>query len=142
MKPRDKKYPLKWGYKKWKIEKSFQSEIMKNLRWEWYICYHIQDIWLANKFLDMFFIDNDWICRFIEFKKIEKDTFNVSQFEDWQVILLRELEKRNPDIARVYIYSVKNNDYISLKFSTIWNNKNDKWWIKLWDKWNLLFNFE
>lgn len=142
MKPWDKKYILKWGYKKWKIEKSFQSEIMKNLRWEWYICYHIQDIWLANKFLDMFFIDNDWICRFIEFKKIEKDTFNVSQFEDWQVILLRELEKRKPDITRVYIYSVKNNDYISLKFSTIWDNKNDKGGIKLWDKWNLLFNFE
>jgi len=140
MKPWDKKYTLKWGYKKWKIEKSFQSEIMKNLRWEWYICYHIQDIWLANKFLDMFFIDNDWVCRFIEFKKIEKDTFNVSQFEDWQVILLRELEKRNPDIARVYIYSVKNNDYISLKFSTIWDNRNDKGGIKLWDKWNLLFN--
>ena len=38
----------------------------------------------------------------------------------------KELEKRNPDIARVYIYSVKNNDYISLKFSTIWNNKNGK----------------
>ena len=141
MRPWNKKDILKWEYKKWKIEKWFEAEIMKNLRWEWYICFHPQDIGLAWKFLDCHFITPEWDLWWIEFKKIEVDSFNVKQFEDNQVILLRELEKRNPDIARVFIYSVKNNDYISLSFSTIWDNKNEKWWIKLWDKWNLLFNF-
>ena len=119
-------------YKKWWIEKWFQTEFSKYMRSLWYIVYHIQDIWYAYKFLDLFFIDNEWICRFIELKRIHKDSFNISQFEESQVILMRELDRRNPDICRVAIYSVKANDYKIFKFSELWNIKNEKWWIKLW----------
>jgi len=124
---------LKWNYKKWRIEKDFQTEILWYLRKLWYIAYKIADIWLNAKFLDSFYIDEYWICRFIEFKKIEKDTFNVSQFENNQIILLRELDKRNMDTAKVYIYSVKNNDYKVYNFSELWNMKNEKWWCKLFN---------
>lgn len=138
MKPRNKYYRLKGWYKKWKIEKWFEAEIMKNLRNEWYICFHPADLWLAWKFLDCHFITPEWELWWIEFKKISLDSFNVKQFEDWQIILLRELEKRNPDIARVYIYSEKWNDYKVFNFSELWEQKNDKWGIKVWSKWNLI----
>jgi len=44
---------------------------------------------------------------------------------------MKELDKRNPELCRVGIWSVKNNDYVILRFSEIWNNKNEKGGIKL-----------
>lgn len=140
--PITKHYQLKGWYKKWHIEKDFQAEITKYLRNEWYICYHITDIWLWNKFLDMIWVSPDWVPFYIEFKKIEKDSFNVKNFEDSQVILLRELEKRNPELARVWIYSKKHNEYKVFKFSELWDNRNKKWGIKLWGKWDLIYKNE
>lgn len=125
------KFELVWNYKKWKIEKWFQFEIVKNLKKLWFICFHPSDIWMNNKFLDLHLIDINWNLWWIEFKKIDKDSFNFKQFEDWQIILLREFEKRNPEIARVFIYSVKHNDYKILTFNEIIKLKNEKWWIKL-----------
>ena len=127
-------FQLKWWYKKWWIEKWFQTELTKFMRNLWYIVYHIQDIWFSYKFLDLFFIDNEWVCRFIELKKIKSDTFNISQFEESQVFLMRDLDKRNSDLTMVAIYSMKRNLYRILSFSEIWNNKNKNGWIKLW--WN------
>lgn len=133
-------YKIKWWYK---TEKLFMHEIMWLLRKDWYICFHPRDVWLSFKFLDCHYISPDWNkLWWIEFKKIKKDTFNVSQFEESQVVLLKKLDKINPDIVRIFIYSIGNNDYLSLKFSTIRGNKNDKWWIKLWNKWIKLFDNE
>ena len=128
---------IKGWYKKWKIEKWFQAEIFSILRSMWYICFHVQDIWLAYKFLDGHIIDQSWNLSWIEFKKIKWDTFNVSQFEHSQIILLKELEKRNDKIARVFIYSEKHNKYKVFKFSELWDNKNDRGGIKIWNKDNI-----
>jgi hypothetical protein len=124
-------FKLKWNYKKWHIEKDFEAEIFRNLRNLWYICYHPSDVWLSYKFLDWHIISPEWDLWWIEFKKINWNTFNISQFEPSQVILLRDLDKRNKDIARVYIYSVKNNDYKVFTFTELWNSKNSKWGIKI-----------
>jgi hypothetical protein len=124
------KFNLKWNYKKGKIEKWFQSEITTKLRNLWYITFHPSDIWLANKFLDLHLIDISWkIPEFwwIEFKKIQKDSFNVKQFEDWQIELLNILWPT----AQVWIYSVKHNDYKIFDFRELWDRQNDKWWIKI-----------
>ncbi len=128
-------FQLKWNYKKWSIEKGFEKEIMSLLRWlRNYICFKPQDVWLATKFLDVHFITDKWVCHWLELKQIPWDTFNVKKFEDDQVIVLRELEKRNSEIVRVWIYSIKHNDYKILKFSEIWNNQNEKWSVKIFGK--------
>lgn len=124
-------YVLKWGYKKWAKEKGFEAEIFKNLRKDWYICYHPSDVWLSYKFLDWIIVSPEWEVWFIEFKKIEWDTFNVSHFEESQVILLKELDSRNIDIARVFIYSVKHNQYKVFTFTELWNMKNWRWGCKI-----------
>ena len=126
-------FKLKWNYQKWKIEKSFQKEIFDNLRKIWYICYHIADIWYSNKFLDRFIINPEWEVFFIEFKKIKLDSFNISQFEDSQILLLPKLDQRNPDRARVFIYSEKHKDYKVYTFSELWNLRNEKWGIKIFN---------
>lgn len=128
-------FKLKWWYKSWSIENWFQTELLELMRWKLnYICFHPADIWFSNKFLDVHFVTDKWDCHWLELKKIQWDTFNIKKFEDDQIILLRELDKRNPEIARVWIYSVKNNDYKILKFSEIWNNKNEKGWVKIFNK--------
>lgn len=126
-----KYYVMPWNFRKWKIEKDFESLIFKNLRKEWYICYHPQDVGLAYKFLDWIIVSPEWQIGFIEFKKIEWATYNVQNFEESQVILLRELDKRNLDIARVFIYSVKLNSYKVFTFTELWEMKNSKWGIKI-----------
>lgn len=134
------KYPnisyfhLKWGYKKWAIERWFQTELIWILRGLWNIVFHPQDVWLASKFLDVHFITKQWIWFWLELKQIKWDTFNVKKFEEDQVLFLREMDKRNPELARVWIYSVKNNDYKILTFSEIWNNQNEKGWVKIFNK--------
>jgi len=127
-------YELTGRYKKWKIEKWFEAELFKFMRRENYICYHVADVWYSYKFLDCHLICPQWILWWLELKKIQLDTFNISQFEESQVVLMMELDKRNPNICRVGIYSVKNNEYVILPFSEIRGNKNEKWWIKLFWK--------
>jgi len=124
----------KWNYRKGRKEKDFQTEIFWHLRRMWYICWHPSDIWLSLKFLDWYILSPKWESLWIEFKKIEKDSFNIKQFEDSQVILLKQMDKRNSKLAKVYIYSVKNNDYKVFTFSELWNMKNSKWWIKIFNK--------
>lgn len=125
------RYQLKGWYQKWKKEKWFESEIFRNLRKEWYICYHPQDVGLSYKFLDWIIVSPEWDIWFIEFKKIEWATYNISHFEESQIILLKELDRRNQDIARVFIYSVKNNDYRVYKFTELWTLKNENGGIKI-----------
>jgi len=68
---------------------------------------------------------------FIEFKAIPWKTFNISRFEPSQIILLKELEERNKELAKIFIYSKSANDYVDIYFSDIWDNKNEKWGVKL-----------
>jgi hypothetical protein len=66
-------------------------------------------------------------------KKIKGDTFNVKNFEDDQVTLLRELDFLNKEIARVGIYSIKNNEYKILTFSEIWDNQSKVGSVKIFN---------
>lgn len=127
-------FNLKGWYKPWQIEKWFEKELMTLLRnIKNYICFHPQDVWLATKFLDVHFITEEWQCHWIELKKIPWDTFNVKDFREDQVFNLREMEKRNPEIARVGIYSVKHNDYKVLRFSEIWDNQSKIGSVKIFN---------
>lgn len=126
------KYQIRWDrYRKWKIEKDFMTEIMWFMRMEWYLCFHPADVWLSDKFLDLFFCDAQWIWRNIEFKQIEWKTYNLKKFEDEQVIYLRELEKRNPEIARVFIYSQKTKTYKVFRFSELISMSDSRWSCKI-----------
>lgn len=127
-------YKLNWNYKKGSIEKWFEKELMTRLRADNYICFHPQDVGMANKYLDVHFTTPKGMPHWIELKQISWYTFNVKKFEEDQVYLLRELERRNPEIARVWIYSVRLNQYKVLKFSEIWKAQNEKWWVKIFDK--------
>lgn len=124
-------YTLKWGYKKWHIEKDFQAEIFRNMRKYWWICFHIQDIWLWYRFLDWIIVSPTGDPWFIEFKKIKWATFNISQFEPSQVDLLMELDSRSPWLAMVFIYSEKYWTYAAYSFTQLWTSKNSKGGIKI-----------
>lgn len=128
-------FKLKGWYKVWEIERGFQKELMTRMRETLnYICFHPQDVWWAGKFLDVHFITPEWTAHWIELKKIKWDTFNVKNFEEDQVYILKELEKRNPEIARVGIYSIKRNEYKILTFSEIWDNQSKIWSVKIFNK--------
>jgi hypothetical protein len=90
------------------------------------VTYKIADVGFGYKFLDSFVIDRFGRVEFVEFKIVDGESFNVSKFEQSQVSLLHELDKRDPTLAKVAIWSKKRNDYVLLGFSEIWKNKNDK----------------
>ena len=124
-------YKLVGWYKKWYIEKWFERELMGRLRIDWYICFHPQDVGMASKFLDVHLITPSGQLHWIELKQIPWNTFNVKDFRDDQVILLREMDRRNPEIARVWVYSVKHNKYIVIRYTDMCHMKNERWGVKL-----------
>jgi len=127
-------FTLAGWYKPWQIESDFQSELLGLLRYKYnYICFHPADVGYSNKFLDVHFITPQGNCHWLELKKIQWDTFNVKNFEDDQITLLRELHHLNPEIARVWIYSVKNNDYKILTFPEIWDAQSKIWSVKIFN---------
>lgn len=126
-----KKYNLKWWYTKWKIEKGFMKELSSNLRKDWYFVYHIQDIGTSSRMLDMYCITPNWESLWVECKKIIGSTFNVSQFEFNQIELLTLMDKRNPKLAVIAIYSQKHNDYKIYTFTELMKLKNEKWGVKV-----------
>lgn len=125
-----KNIPIRWNYKKWKIEKNFQSEVFQFLRNREYFCYHIADIWMWYRLLDAYIIDPQGNQFLIEFKKTDGLTFNMSQFEPSQIELLDLMEKRWA-LSYIMIYSQKTNTYWVGQYSYLKSNANSKWWIKL-----------
>lgn len=126
-------------FRKNRVEKDFMSWLSKKMKAMWYIVHHIADVWLWNKFLDLIVVRDNWGVIFIECKKIEWYTFNVSQFEPSQVMLMRELDKRNTE-AYVAIYSKKTHTWMYDTFSNIFNSRNEKWWIQIFKPTTLLLN--
>lgn len=121
-------------YKKGHIEKDFQRDFFDQLEKLNWICYHVPDIGMSDKFLDGILVDPEWRVIFIEFKQILADTFNVSKFEDSQVILLGKLARRPLSEAYVAVYSQKHKDYAITTFRELATQKNDKWGVKLFTK--------
>jgi len=125
-------FKLKWNYKSWRIEKWFEIEIINKLRAMGFRCFHPQDVWLWNKFLDLHIVSPIHKPRelaWIEFKYIKWDTFNIKALRDNQIEDLKLLE----DFAEVWIYSVKRNDYKRFYLKDLWRLKNDKWSIKIFN---------
>ncbi len=122
--------PIKWNYKKGHIEKWFEAEVFKYLRVRDYHCYHIQDIGLGTRFLDWIIIKPNGEVFFIEFKKTDGYSYNISQFEPSQIYLLELMAKRWTE-AYIMIYSQKTNTHVVTTYSYIKANINDKGWIKL-----------
>lgn len=120
------------NYKKWKIEKWFEAEVFKYLRTRDYFCYHIADVWLGNRLLDWIIISPTWEVFFIEFKKTDWYSFNMSQFEPSQIYLLELIEKRCVE-AYIMIYSQKTNTYKVTTYTYLKEHQNEKWWIKLFN---------
>lgn len=126
--------PLSWErYKKWHIEKDFQSDVFKKLRAKWWICYHIPDVWMSTKFLDAICVSPEGDIVFLEFKKTDWLTFNFSQFEHSQLILLNDLRRRPNCEVYIPIYSQKTHTYVVRTFSELLDLRNDKWWCKLFN---------
>lgn len=126
-------YPIKGNYKKGNIEKWFQKELFKFMEKDWYICYHIPDNTYGYRLLDGICVDPNGTIFFLELKKVDWYTFNVSQFEDSQVAFMDELIARwnTPYIG---IFSQATNTYIITTWQDVLQQKNEKGGIKLFDK--------
>ena len=123
---------IKGNYKKWKIEKWFGAEVFKYLRTRDYYCYHIADIGSGNRLLDWIIIDPEWKVFFIEFKKTDWYSFNISQMEPSQVYLLNLMQNRWVE-AYIMVYSQKTNTYVVTTYSYIKANINDNGWLRLFN---------
>jgi hypothetical protein len=126
-------YPIKGNYKKWKIEWWFQKELFSFLEKDGYICYHIPDTTYEYRLLDGICVSPTWDIFFLELKKIELYTFNMSQFEWSQIAFMQALQKRWVE-SYIGVYSQKTNEYIILTYSSLCEMINDKWWVKLFNK--------
>ena len=118
------------SYKKWQIEKDFEADIFRFLRKFWYFCYHVQDIGLWQKLLDGICIDLEGKVFFIEFKKTDWYTYNMSQFEPSQIRLLEMMLLRWTEVY-IMIYSQKTKTYWVGEYEYLKSHANSVWWIKL-----------
>lgn len=127
-------FDLKGNYKKWHKEKDFMKELSTKMRAIGWIMYHIADVGLGNKFLDIISTAPDWEEIPIEMKKTDWYTFNINQFELGQYHLLKELSNRPKSKAFIAVYSVEVNDYALFTFKFMEENKNESGGLKLFLK--------
>lgn len=113
-----------------KVEKDFESDIFTHLRKNWYMCYHPADEWLGYKYLDWVIDCPDWSSFRIEFKKTDWFTFNMSQFEPNQIVIL-EYFLAHGNEAYVMVYSKKTKTYWIGTYEYLKSQANSVWWIKL-----------
>jgi len=125
-------YTLKWGYKKFKIESWFQSELFRLMRKDGFICFHPESKY-GFCLLDGVIIAPSGKIFLMELKVIDAYTFNMSQFEDSQVALMNELTKRGSPHC-VAIYSKKLNQYKVVQYSELVEQQNEKGWVLIFNK--------
>jgi len=126
-------YPIKGNYKKGKIEAWFQKELFSFMEKDGYICYHIPDNTYWYRLLDGICISPDGLVFFLELKKIELYTFNVSAFEDSQVAFMNELIARG-NTPYIGIFSLATKTYIITTWQDVLNKVNEKGGIKFFEK--------
>lgn len=120
-------------YKAWHIEKDFQSEVFKYLRNLWIYIHRIPDLWPASRLVDAIMIDQRWQTFYVEFKKVDGYTYNMSQFEPSQIKFFEFASSRNVE-AYVMIYSRKTQTYWVGEYRYLKENQNQDWGIKLFSK--------
>lgn len=126
-------YPIKGNYKKGSIEKWFQKELFSFMEKDGYICYHIPDNTYWYRLLDGICVSPTGEIFFLELKKIELYTFNVSAFEDSQVAFMNELIARG-NTPYIGIFSIATNTYIITTWQDVLNKVNEKGGIKFFEK--------
>ena len=84
-------FDLKGNYRSGHKEKDFMKEFSTKMRTLGWIMYHIADVGLGNKFLDVISVSPSGDSVFMEMKKTDGYTFNMSQMELGQYHLLKEL---------------------------------------------------
>mgnify|MGYP003494577821 FL=1 len=72
-------------YKSGHIEKDFQSEVFTYLRDRGMYIHRIPDLGPASRLVDAIMIDTDGKTFYVEFKKVDGYTYNMSQFEPAQI---------------------------------------------------------
>ena len=127
-------FDLKGNYRSWHKEKDFMKVISTKLRNLWWIVYHIADVGLGNKFLDIVSISPSGDVILMEMKKTDGYTFNMSQMELGQYHLLKELWHRMNSKAFIVTYSVAVNDYAMFSFDFLNGEKNENGGLKLFVK--------
>ena len=105
------KYQIRWDrYRKWKIEKDFMTEIMWFMRMEWYLCFHPADVWLSDKFLDLFFL---WCAMNLEKYRVQANRMKNIQSQKirgWASYLSeRTWKKKSRDSKGIYIFTENKN---------------------------------
>lgn len=121
-----KNFSPKGGYRKGKIEKDFQTDIFSFLRKKNFFCYHIADVGYTYKMLDGYVFSTTCPPFWLEFKKIDIHSFNIKQFEDSQIELMKRFDEAKVPY-RIIIYSVRNNDFrIFNNIDTLLNQANEK----------------
>lgn len=121
-------------YIKWHIEKDFQKDIFTHLRKLGWIAYHVPDVWLGTKFLDGILISPIGDTVYLEFKKTDGYTFNLSQFEPSQIALLTKLESRPNAEVYIPIYSKKTQTYVVHTFTELKAMSNEVGGCKVFSK--------
>lgn len=122
------------SYKKGHVEKMFQYDIFSSLRKLSWICFHVPDVGLWTKFLDWVLISPTGDTVFLEFKKTDGYTFNLSQFESSQIALLTKLETRPNAEVYIPIYSRKTMTYVLHTFAELKAMRNEAGGCKVFSK--------
>ena len=117
-------------YKAWHIEKDFQSEVFSYLRERGMYIHRIPDLWPASRLVDSIMIDTDGKTFYVEFKKVDGYTYNMSQFEPSQIRFFEMAMVRNVE-AYVIVYSRKTRTYWVGEYRYLKENQNQDGGIKL-----------
>lgn len=120
-------------YKKWHIEKDFQWDIFRYLRWLWWHCFHVPDIGYSTKLLDGIVVTANGNIFLMELKKTDWYSFNMSQFEPSQIFFLEYCMNVGAE-AYVLVYSQKTQTYWVGDYRYLKDNQNEVGGVKLFIK--------
>jgi len=121
---------LKWPFK---LEKEFQWALNKQLVNRWDYVYKFPDTWYAKKPYDFICINSKWfwLTYHIELKIINIDTININKLEPQQHYYLNHISHINPDIALVWVWSKRHNEYKMFKYLDFMTMADSKWSVKI-----------
>lgn len=118
-----------------KLEKDFQAQLWKAYNSEWHYAYKIPDSTYSTKPYDWYVIDKDTgITYHVESKIIDWYSINIKELRPNQRASLDKISKINKDIALVWVFSKKINDYIIINYTDFIASSNEEWTVKLFDK--------
>lgn len=118
---------------KCKLEKDFQLQLTNAYKKAWCFCFKIPDNSMTAKPYDMILVTPDGVTYHIELKITKDLSINVNDLRPNQRASLWMISELNPDIARVFVYSTKVNEYFCMKYMEFRKQANDKRTVKLFN---------